>query len=288
LQAGEATSRDALRRLYRWLIQPIVADLGPPGTPLIIVADGELAAAPFAALADPASRKFLVEAHPLRFTARLSDVIPSAAQARPKEDVLLALADPAFDERASPGLQRLPGARAEAEAVRRLYAHGTLLIGADVQRAALHRALVSTTVVHYAGHAIIDDERPERSYLFVSTSATEPDRLTASEVSGLGLDHVRLVVLSGCRTLSARPGHSGGLGALAAALLEAGAGGVIGSLWTIDDRLTSAFMIALHEEYVKSGDGVLALRVAQLRMIHAADPALRSATVWAGFRYFGR
>jgi CHAT domain-containing protein len=141
-------------------------------------------------------------------------------------------------------------------------------------------------VVHYAGHAVFDDARPERSAL-VLAGAGGAGALTAAQAAELDLRHVRLVVLSACQTLRARDGRAGGFAGFTRSLLAAGAGGVLGSLWRVDDERTRALMVAFHQAYRASGDGPGALRAAQLRLLRSADPALRSPAAWAGFRYAG-
>jgi CHAT domain-containing protein len=75
---------------------------------------------------------------------------------------------------------------------------------------------------------------------------------------------------------------------LTAAAIHAGADGVIGSLWRVDDRQTRALMLALHRAYRRTGDAAAALREAQLSLLRSGDTALSSPAAWAGFRYAGR
>ena len=49
----------------------------------------------------------------------------------------------------------------------------------------------------------------------------------------------------------------------------------------------SILMQEFHRAYGRSGDPAAALRVAQLRMLHHPNRALRSPAYWAGFRYMG-
>ncbi|HEV7588309.1 MAG TPA: hypothetical protein VGO40_09340, partial [Longimicrobium sp.] len=151
LGAGDA-AREPLAALYDRLVRPVAANLAD-GATLVVVADGEVAAAPFAALLDTVRGRYLVEAHALRFAPTLRDAgrrgggVPAAPRA-------LVVADPAFDPGAWPGLQRLPGAAAEAEAVAALYPGAGVLAGAAADREAFERALPRAEVVHYAGHAL--------------------------------------------------------------------------------------------------------------------------------------
>ncbi len=113
------------------------------------------------------------------------------------------------------------------------------------------------------------------------------DRLAANAAGALDLRGVRLVVLSACRTLRSRAGRAEGSAGLSGALLSAGAGGVVGSLWQVDDELALPLMRAFHRSYAASGSPADALREAQLEMLRSPHPARRSPFAWAAFRYVG-
>lgn len=288
LRAADGVVLPALESLYDELIRPLHPHLGPAGTPLVVVADGELAALPMAALRDRERSRYLVQDHPVRFASSLRD--PAGPGAQPVAGLPITLvADPAFDRAFFPELERLSGAAAEVAAVARNYA-GTarVLDGPAPDAAAIRSAFLRGGVAHFAGHAVFDDARPERSFLVASrgTSALTA-RVTAAEIERMDLGGLRLVVLSACQTARAQEGRSGGFAGLAGAFLAAGAGGVVGSLWRVDDQATRVLMEHFHATYSRSGDPAAALRQAQLRMLQSTDPALRSPAAWAGFRYAG-
>jgi CHAT domain-containing protein/tetratricopeptide (TPR) repeat protein len=279
-----ASTRRVLSRLYEWLVRPVEGRLGARGTPVAIVADGEIAGVPFAALYDARRGRYLVEDHPLRFAATLADA-SRPPRKPPLHMAALLVADPAFDPGVRPALARLPGAAAEVRAVAAVYSGSRELAGAAAGPEALERMLPGADVVHYAGHAVFDNARPERSALVLAGGGA----LTAARLAELDLRRVRLVVLSACRTSGARDGRAGGFTGFSGALLSAGAGGVLGSLWRVDDERTRALMSAFHQAYrAHGGDATAALRAAQLRLLRSLDPALRSPVAWAGFRYAGR
>ncbi|HEX6372319.1 MAG TPA: CHAT domain-containing protein [Longimicrobium sp.] len=288
LEAGNArAARAPLAALYDRLVRPVQAQLGGEGSAVVVVADGEVGAAPFAALLDTARGRYLVEAHALRFAPSLRDA--ARRPSRPPAGLrALVVADPAFDPAAWPGLRRLDGAAAEADAVAALYPGAVLLAGAAADRAAVERTLSRAQVVHYAGHALIDDARPGASALVLAPPAgAGTGRLAAAELGRLRWGGVRLVVLSACRTLRAGGGRSGGFAGLSGALLAAGAGGVVGSTGQVNDATTRALMTAFHRAWLRSGDGPGALRQAQLELLRSPDPALRSPAAWGTFRYAG-
>jgi CHAT domain-containing protein len=280
-----AAALPGLRKLYDWLIRPVRGSLGPAETPLIIVADGEVAGVPFAALLDSSTQRYLVEDHSLRYAPTLADAARPSRQ-RGSDGLALLVADPRFKPSQYPGLYPLRGARTEVASLLSLYPDHLRLQGDTATRDTFMARAQSASIIHYAGHAIFDDARPERSYLLLAGADTT-GRLTAEAVSGMRLGDVRLVVLSACRTLPSREGRSGGFAGLSGAFLTAGAGGVVGSLWQVNDTLTAPLMREFHRAYGDSVDPAQALRAAQLAMLAKEDSLQSSPSAWAGFRYTG-
>lgn len=285
--AGEAELRPALASLYDQMVRPVQARLGGQDVPLVIVADGDLASVPFAALYDTARVRYLMEDHPLRFVPSLRESRQPPVGGAGGEVVLVA--DPAFDPARHPGFERLAEATGEVGEIAREYRDARVLADTGANRWALGRALARASMVHYAGHAVFDDERPERSYLLLAPrrGQAEPVTLQASDIAQMELRHLSLVVLSACQTVRTGEGRAAGFSGLAGAFLAAGAQGALGSLWEVDDRLTRPLMVRFHREYHASGNAAAALRAAQLQMLRSGDAALRSPAAWAGFRYMG-
>lgn len=289
--AGAANAE--LARLYDWLVRPVRARLGPGGAALVVVADDALAAVPFAALLDRASGRYLVEDYEVRFAPSVRAVAAAPTQVSAPGPVLV-VADPALGPSAPPGLRPLPEARAEARGVAAFYRASRTLSGEGATIPAVLEALSPARVLHYAGHAVFDDERPSRSMLVLSptaaglaTAGDATGMLTAGRIASLDLRRTRLVVLSACETVRAPSGRGGGFAGLAGAFLTAGAGGVVGAAWRVDDAATRALMDAFHRAYARVPDAARALRTAQLSLLRSHDPALRAPAAWAGFRYLG-
>lgn len=285
LRGAEDETRQALGELYDVLIRPVEAQLGGTGRPLRIVADESLAGVPFAALYDHRRGRYLVQDHLVRIVPSLS-----AAEERDERRRLparpLLVADPAFDRGAYPGFERLPGAAAEVSAIADLYPAARRLSDITADSTGVSAALKSADLVHFAGHAVLDDARPERSYLLLAGQGGA-GRLTLEKIGGMDLREVRLVVLSACETAREPDRGLGGLAGVSAAFMGAGADGVLGSLWRVDDALTRELMIEFHRAYRSTGDAAGALRAAQLSLLHSPDPRLRSPAAWAGFVHLG-
>ena len=282
--ASDDDVRPALRLLHEWLIRPVSPRLRA-GAPLVIVADGEVAAIPFAALFDGARDRYLVQDHAIRFAVSLR-----AAPSRPSGGTgrMLLVSDPAFSPSEEPLLDRLPNARREVGQLAQIHRGAGVLEGAHATRTALLAQLRNARVIHVAGHAVFDDQRPERSGLLLAPGPDGHDgRLTAADLAALDLRHVRLVVLSACSTVRGGRSRASGFSGLAGAVLAAGAGGTVGSLWRVEDSATPPLMTAFHRAYATSDNAARALRHAQLSLLASADPRLRSPGVWAAFRYVG-
>jgi CHAT domain-containing protein len=285
---GVGTVHEELTWLFDELIRPVADRLGPAGSRLVVVADGDIPADLFAVLIDRERGEYLIQRYVLLFAPSLNDVAGTHRRAtRPYRTAVIA--DPAFDVRAYPSLERLPEARVEADSVAALYGKAPVLADAAATRPAVTNALLAVIVVHFAGHATFDNQRPERSYLVLAREhqAADPGALTAAELGRADLHGVDLFVLSACETLRTRGGRTGGFTGFAAALLGAGAGGVVGSSWEVSDRASRRLMIEFHRGYQASGDAAGALRDAQLRLLRSGDPSLRDPSAWAAFRYAG-
>src|SRR5260370_14870805 len=122
---------------------------------------------------------------------------------------------------------RFRGAESEAHAVAGIYARVKVLTGATATHDSVVRSLGRYTVFHFAGHALFDPERPERSALLLAGPA-ESNRLEAGEIASMNLSNARLVVLSACRTLGSRASHNGARARLAVRVLRAGSPATVG------------------------------------------------------------
>jgi CHAT domain-containing protein len=281
LGASEDVVRPELSQLYEWLFRPIESRLGDANGSVTVVADDEIADVPFAALYDRGRGSYLVEHYTVRFSPTLRES-HRRRSVRPPRNVLL-VASPILDRRTFPNLPPLLQAQAEVRVIAPLYDRPTLLVGTDADSASIEGALRSAELFHFAGHAVFDDVRPERSLL-----AIPPRGLTAARIGMLDLRQLRLAVLSACETTRSPGRRSNGFVGLTDAFLAAGAGGVVGSLWRVDDVHADSLMRAFHRAYRTSFDAADALRVAQRTMLRSLSPALRSPAAWAGFRYVGQ
>ncbi len=190
-------------------------------------------------------------------------------------DRVLALGDPAYDQKSKAGasrlrsgfnLVRLPATRVEAETVGDL-----VLLGADATETGFRTRVASSPAgwraVHFACHGLVDPEHPLRSALALTPAAPSDGFLTALEVMQIPMA-TDLVVLSACETGKGKYVEGEGTLGLTRSFMFAGAGSVLCSLWKVDDEATRALILKFYElwnakDAAKRMDAAAALKAAQ-------------------------
>lgn len=226
--------RSASRQLHQLLIEPIQLGLRDQGiTTLLIAADQGLQAVPFAALSDGATYFGTRYAFGLTPSLALTDL-----NAATRSSGLLAMGASEFE-----GLAPLPLVPQELSNIQDAVSTDRYLNGAFTPSTLI--ALASDPRydrVHVATHADFRPGGPSRSVLHTGAgpmSMAEFSRLRRQR-SEAPLD---LVVLSACRTLLGDPDSELGFAGLA---LQAGARSAVGTLWYVDDVVTSAFFVQFY------------------------------------------
>jgi CHAT domain-containing protein len=188
-------------------------------------------------------------------------------------------------DESSARLARLPYSAIEARAVMRAFVGADIieLAGFDATaRRVIELPSRELRVLHFATHAVVRRDAPERSALFLSEYSPEgipltSDRLTADDITRSGL-RADVVVLSGCATGDGRELRGEGVLGLTYGFLANGSNAVVASLWPVEDALTARFMEEFYSAYRTSGRAADALRAAQLRTRGSAG-----ASVWSSF-----
>jgi CHAT domain-containing protein len=317
--------------LYDTLLAPALAELPPEVERLILVPDDALHRLPFAAL------RSSDEAEPLGFRYELARA-PSATlwlhwrqeRPAPPERPLLVLADPDLagsdlddSDLTEPGagpagdpriaqargpaafrgetFGRLPHARREGRAAVRALGGGLLLIGPEASEEALTGLdLRSFGLLHFAAHAVTDEDHPERSAVLLAAGSAGGRRgrggdavrtgrgggrdglLEAGEIAGLDLGG-RTVVLASCRSADGTVLRGEGVMSLARAFFQAGAHGVIASLWPLRDDESAALFDRFYRRLADGATVGQALHGARREAIEAGEPAAG----WAGLVVLG-
>ncbi|MBS1824687.1 MAG: CHAT domain-containing protein [Acidobacteria bacterium] len=269
LSKAETAFSSAAAKLRSLLIPP-----GLTAKRVFLVPDGPLHWIPFAALL-PLERHTLTWFPSATFAARKSD-------AR-KTGVITVFADPVYDR----ALPRLSASAAEAEAIRKQ--SGTrgvrVLLQHQATREAFLTASKSSSILHLATHALVDDSRPRVSGIVFSMLTPEgkvrDGLLRLGEIYALRMNK-SLVVLSSCESRAGQEFRGEGLSSLAHGFLHAGARQVVASLWPVADGASALLMEHFYREMLQGKRSPAeALRQAQAAI--KKDSRFRAPFYWAGF-----
>jgi len=283
----------AAAALYRLLLES-AADALPPGVRrLTVVPDGMLHRAPLDALIDDGGKR-VVSRYDLSVAPSIAFRLQAAGPAKRRRATAVVLADPdpppeetlpAAWREGERAAGRLPfAAREGAEVFRRLGRDGELRLGAEATETYFkHAAAGAPDVIHFAAHAVIDEDRPQRSAIVLSPdSGAEDGLLHGGEIAALDLDGA-LVVLSGCTGAGGRFYAGEGVFGLARSFLQAGARSVVGGLWAVRDREAAELMSAFYEELSEGRSVAAALAAAKRRIETTGAPP----SAWASFVVLG-
>jgi hypothetical protein len=146
-----------------------------------------------------------------------------------------------------------------------------------------HADLRRYAILHFATHAVLDDQHPERSgVLLTAQPASEDGLLQIREIVSLPLDG-RIVVLSSCRSATGQMLRGEGVMGMARAFFQAGAHTVVASLWPLRDDDGEALFDRFYTHLARGKSVAAALRAAQRDRIAAGAPAY----AWAGLMVLG-
>jgi CHAT domain-containing protein len=174
------------------------------------------------------------------------------------------------------GIGSLPYARLEAEEIARRFGQEAHLVCAEAAtHAAVTVAIPGHTHLHFACHGQFNPEKPLESGLLLGGNI-----LTLRQIlDDITLRGVRLAVLSACQTaVSDYKELPDEVIGLPAAFLQAGAAGVLGSLWPVNDLSTMLLMDHFYHLHLDEGmEATAALQATQrwLRELTARELADR-------------
>ena len=315
------------QHLYDLLVRPVEGQLQGV-TKLCIVPDGPLWNLPFQAL-HQGKDGYLIEKYSLFYAPSLSVLkemdkrveraqtaraengsrvattapVPASPQQKPGPE-LLAMGNPSLNSatlaktqllRSDEALSPLPDAEREVSALGQLYGRGRsrILIAEQASEGRFKSEAENYSILHFATHAILDDNNPMYSRIVLSPSAgqmEEDGMLEAWEILKLDL-HADLVVLSACQTARGRVGAGEGVIGIAWAVFVAGCPRVVVSQWKVDSARTADLMIEFHQNLLKRGDAdrspmtkAEALREAALKLLRGK---YNHPAYWAGFVLVG-
>jgi CHAT domain-containing protein len=138
-------------------------------------------------------------------------------------------------------------------------------------------------VVHFAAHARANDHEPDFAEIRLRSDGDDDGRLHAYEIRDLDFGGA-LVVLSACETAAGRLAGGEGLLSLDRAFLQAGAAGVVGTLWPVG-RVSAPLMDAFYRELADGQPPAVALHRAKLSLRTRPDVG---PLAWAAFHLVSR
>ena len=199
---------------------------------------------------------------------------------------LLAVRQPPSD-----GLSRLPGVATELEHIRTVIRNSpsarTILLESSVGTVEEVLSLMKEADwVHFACHGIQDAESATQSGLCLADGR----RLKISDIIALSRPRGGLAFLSACQTAMGDEGLSDEAIHIAAGMLFAGYGGVIGTMWSISDKLAPGVARDVYEQLFRNGTRPDYREAA--RALHGAVGRLRdsgkaSFVTWLPFIHVG-
>jgi CHAT domain-containing protein len=275
----------SLQELYKYLVEPVATHL-PQNTETVVyvVPHDVLFFVPFSALLD-ATSKPLIEKHTIASAPSIS-VLGYTEKKKQlavslNEPTLLAVADPVLPK--GSGMEALPGARIEAQGIQQFFPSDrvSLLEGVKATEANIKRLSATQTVLHFAVHGEIFNDKPWESALLLADGAGEDGHLKASEIFELDL-HSDLIVLSGCSTGLGKLSGDGIIG-LSRAFIYAGTPSLVVSQWDVSDKATTFLMKKFYGAMRDGLNKAAALRAAKLESFRE----FKHPTLWAAFDLIG-
>jgi CHAT domain-containing protein len=297
---------NASQTLYRSLVAPAEGMLSG-ATRVLIVPDGPLQVLPFAALLRDGNH-YLMEWKPIHTAVSVTvyaELKNTTAAWEPSGNQLTAFGDPKYPPAGSMqtttahnlelrsaierdhGLTPLPFSRDEVNAIAGLFPHHSeLFLGDDATERNAKNVSTGTRYLHFATHALVDDQFPLNSALVL----TIPDHLSEGQENGLLqaweiLEQVHLnadlVTLSACKTGLGKEVKGEGLIGLTRAFQYAGAHSVLASLWSIPDVSTAEFMQHFYRHLQEGRSKDQALQEAQIDFLHLRQ--FSRPLYWAAF-----
>jgi CHAT domain-containing protein len=265
------------RQLYRWLIEPMEAQLAAAGIEtLVMVPDGPLRTIPLAALYD--GQRFLVERYAIATTPGLTLTSPQPL-AREQVDLFAGGLTEGVQ-----GFSPLPNVGTELERISAQFPSETLrdqqFLVDEVQE---RIARGNQEIVHIATHGQFNSDHSQ-SFLLAYDDKITMDRLQSTIATrGRQQEPLELLVLSACQTAAGDDRAALGLAGVA---LKAGARSALASLWFVNDEST-ARMVEDFYDYLgdESNSKARALQLAQLQLIR--DERFAHPAFWAPFLLIG-
>jgi CHAT domain-containing protein/Tfp pilus assembly protein PilF len=284
--------------IYQELLRETLQQ-NPNTEQLLVIPDGILNYLPFDALIStngqeeqpPPHARYLLEDYVILYQNSLTLYANFKNQGGRYDQVYVGFA-PSYAGETGPlsmreSLAPLKGARAEVERAGNMFKGKRYLDQAATEHEFKH-GQASSSILHLAMHALVDDENPMRSRLLFTqeSDSLEDGDLNAYEIYQLQLD-AELAVLSACNTGMGKINKGEGVMSLSRAFMYAGCPNIVMSLWQAADQPSSQIMYTFFENLKKGLPKHEALREAKLMYLSTADPFKAHPANWAAFVLLG-
>jgi|GEM_PF-3183435 len=148
-------------------------------------------------------------------------------------------------------------------------------------------ALKESDIIHYGGHAILEEKNNQFSHLMLQMDTTRSSSvITLGDLYALRTD-AELVSLPSCNTATGALLAGEGISNISRGFFFAGAKSIISTLWQANDKSTNAIMNDFYKHLktgIKKGQ---ALRLAKLDYLSNSPEYLRHPYYWAGLTMTG-
>jgi CHAT domain-containing protein len=239
------------------------------GAPIVVLPLGASGLLPIGLAENPDTRRRLMDDYPIAFAPSISTLVSAKERvgAAPADPSLTAIVNPTGDLEFTP---------VEAALVSSHFGEGRR--GSLVKEGAtpdnVLKSLANSDYWHFASHGFFDRDDPKSSGLLMAGMQPLTARMLATAE---GLKGPRLAVLSACETgIYGVKNNANEFVGLPSALLRLGAGGVVSSLWPVND-LSTALLLAKFFD-LHRGEGLspaVALQKAQIWLRDATAADLR-------------
>ena len=279
LLKGWSMDETILQDMFIFLVKPFSEHI--PGH-LVIIPDGNIGLIPFEMLKGD-NGKYLIEQSTVAYAFEY--VTYQLGQVRTEKQSEVYCLAPQYPVKAGTekevtrgSIYNLPFAKMEVDSIRHLFGD-QVMTSQSADKKEWEKNISSSTIFHYAGHAIITGEQ---SYLAFNSQEDERQQLTANEIS-LMHHPLDLVVLSACETGLGKIEQGEGIRSLGKSFMESGAQATIISLWNVNDKST-AFIMTDFYKHLKAGmTKDEALRQAKLNYLQDASTQYSHPYFWAAF-----
>ena len=235
---------------------------------------------PFSSFSTNGRAKYVIENHAISYV-NSATLFKQLSEKEGINNKVLAFA-PSFDASINANLMPLPNNQTEAEDILN-YFSGKTLTNTQATLQNFNTESEHYGLLHFATHAILNDETPEYSYLAFQPNNTNSNLLYVSDLYNLNLN-TNLVTLSACESGIGNLKRGEGFLSLARGFYFGGASSISSTLWKINDGSTLKIMDAFYKNLSEGNSKSLALQQAQVSFLNEnSQNALVHPYYWSGF-----